>query len=209
MTSVSLPLRFLEAGPQPPRCSPSPRICLTQVVFQQTLAQGEQKLVAAGCSETRRTVGTHTAGEGCECRGATRGEDAHGTGWAAGGRPHCHGPVCTAVPGRLRERGAFSSLGAFEEPPNKGGTAPRRAGRRARACSRSRRGRARGFSGEGPAEEVAPRRGLPGEECRAAGCDDSRPHTSRKCRERNQVEGANKAGAPGGRRSAARDLPSG
>lgn len=64
-------------------------------------------------------------------------------------------------------------------------------------------------SPESPAEEVAPRRGLPGEECRAAGCDDSRPHTSRKCRERNQVEGANKAGAPGGRRSAARDLPSG
>lgn len=49
----------------------------------------------------------------------------------------------------------------------------------------------------------------PWEEGRAAGCDDSRPHTSRKCRERNQVEGANKAGAPGGRRSTARDLPSG
>lgn len=44
---------------------------------------------------------------------------------------------------------------------------------------------------------MAPRRGLLEEECGAAGCNDSRPHTSRKCRERNQVEGANKAGAPG------------
>lgn len=49
----------------------------------------------------------------------------------------------------------------------------------------------------------------PWEEGRAAGCNDSRPHTSRKCGERNQVEGANKAGAPAGRRSTARDLPSG
>lgn len=60
-------------------------------------------------------------------------------------------------------------------------------------------GHVRGFSGEGPAEEVALRRGLLWEECGSAGCDDSRPHTSRKCRERNQVEGANKAGAPGRR----------
>lgn len=32
------------------------------------------------------------------------------------------------------------------------------------------------------------------EEERGGGCNDSRPRTSRKCGERNQVEGANKAG---------------
>lgn len=141
MTNVSPSLHSLEAGDhlEHPRCL---YICLTQVFFQQTLAQGERALMAGGCLETHRTGGTCTAGglrvlryhAGCGCTW-------HGVGcrrttpppW-----PHLHGGAGAAL-----GEGAVSSPAAFEEPPSKGGEAPRRTAWRARACSCLPRARTR------------------------------------------------------------------
>lgn len=99
--------------------------------------------------------------------------------------------------------GAVSSLGAFKEPPSKGGAAPGRAAQHARTCSCLLRVRTR-LHWRRPGRGGGRRRGKAAQPA-AMSAALTLPGSA----ERNQVEGANKAGAPAGRRSTARDLPSG
>lgn len=75
--------------------------------------------------------------------------------------------------------GSFGRGGCLKEPPSKGGAAPGRAAQHARTCSCLPRARTR-LHWRPPGRGGGRRRGRRP----PAGCDDSLPHTSRKCAER-------------------------
>lgn len=80
--------------------SHSVRTWFSKMLFQQNPVQGKQTLPTGGCLKNHHTGEMHTAicEHTCECCSAMQVEDAHGTGWSAGGQSHCHDLVCTVVP---------------------------------------------------------------------------------------------------------------
>lgn len=177
----------------PPRCfyfSHCPFVVYPSVFSMNSSAEQAD---AGGCFQICHTGSTNTP-KSCECCGALQGKDVHGTGWVAEGQRHCHGLVCMALLGQLQERGCLQ-CGGTQRTTQQG-----RCGSWARSPACQDVLLLAEGAHEASLERARQRRWpAPWEEGRAAGCDDSRPHTSRKCRERNQVEGANKAGAPAGR----------